>query len=1062
MHVLSPGLAALLAAALLPSAGAAEPAPLRYNRDIRPILSDNCFQCHGPDKAQLKGKLRLDKREVALERKAFVPGKPDESELVHRIFTDDPDDQMPPAEAHKHLTADQKQMLRRWIAEGAVYEAHWAYLPIQRPPVPNASGPAANDKIRNPIDAFVVARLDAAGLDPAPEADRRTLLRRLSLDLIGLPPSPSQADAFVQDSSPHAYEREVERLLASSHFGERMAVPWLDAVRFADTVGYHGDQNQRIFPYRDYVIEAFNANKPFDRFTLEQIAGDLLPNPSPEQLTASGFNRLNMVTREGGAQPDEYIAKYQADRVRTVSTAWLGSTMACCECHDHKFDPFTTRDFYSMEAFFADLKQWGVYSDYDYTPNPDLKGWSNDHPFPPEIRVESPYLEHRLADLKNRERNIVTTAAARVEADPDLRQGFDLWREDTRAFLRQRTDGWLTPRVQEAKSRSNGKDSATEAATQSDGSVLFASDKPGTDRLTLELPSLWLAAIRLELLAPPSGSGLFRGDRSVATVQLKATLRHAGTQDKESLRFVFADADAKDPRYSGGHEIQGIAGGWKLHVDPASSHEGIWILERPRRVSEGDVLDVLLSGDPAARVRVSVSPLAIEPSRWKSGVADFARGMEEDSRDALDLAAALYFRSTGCDGVALADLRSLDPEIRACHGGRAWTLVSEAVEPRVTRVLPRGNWMDHTGAVVEPATPGFLPALATSESLAAREGKGDSDPAHSPPGRRLTRLDLAKWLVWKKNPLTARNYANRLWALFFGSGLSARLEDLGLQGDWPTHPELLDWLAAEFMDPSVQASPEEQKTTHPWDIKHLVRLLVNSATYRQASVPSQRDLEVDPENRLLSRQTPRRLDAEFVRDNALAISGVINLDVGGPSVFPYQPAGYYANLQFPDRDYVANKDGREYRRGVYMHWQRTFLHPMLANFDAPSREECVAARILSNTPQQALTLLNDPTFVEASRVLAASVVYEKHRDADRIDRLFEKALLRAPRPEERDSLESLLADLRKTYTAAPADAEELVHTGLAPVPKDVSVPELAAWANIARVVMNLHETITRY
>ena len=322
--------------------------------------------------------------------KAFVPGKPDESELVHRIFTDDPDDQMPPAEAHKHLTADQKQMLRRWIAEGAVYEAHWAYLPIQRPPVPNASGPAANDKIRNPIDAFVVARLDAAGLDPAPEADRRTLLRRLSLDLIGLPPSPSQADAFVQDSSPHAYEREVERLLASSHFGERMAVPWLDAVRFADTVGYHGDQNQRIFPYRDYVIKAFNANKPFDRFTPEQIAGDLLPNPSPEQLTASGFNRLNMVTREGGAQPKEYIAKYQADRVRTVSIAWLGSTMACCECHDHKFDPFTTRDFYSMEAFFADSSSGASIPITTTHPIRNCSGFTNDHPFPPRSRWRAP------------------------------------------------------------------------------------------------------------------------------------------------------------------------------------------------------------------------------------------------------------------------------------------------------------------------------------------------------------------------------------------------------------------------------------------------------------------------------------------------------------------------------------------------------------------------------------------------------------------------------------------------------------------------------------------------
>ena len=357
------------------SASAAKPG---YNRDIRPVLSENCFACHGPDKNQRKGKLRLDVREAALEKDAIVPGKPNESELVKRLYTTNADDAMPPPESHKTLTPHQKELLERWIAEGADYEPHWAYIKPLRPALPETKN---RPWVRNPIDAFILHTLEEKGLPPSPEADQRTLLRRLSLDLIGLPPTPREEAAYLNDPGPEAYERQVDRLLQSPHFGERMAVPWLDVVRFSDTVGYHGDQNQRIFPYRDYVIDSFNGNKPFDQFTIEQIAGDLLPGATKEQLVATGFNRLNMMTREGGAQPREYLAKYAADRVRTVSTAWLGSTMACCECHDHKFDPFSTKDFYSMEAFFADIRQWGVYQDYDYTPNPDLKGWSNDHPF---------------------------------------------------------------------------------------------------------------------------------------------------------------------------------------------------------------------------------------------------------------------------------------------------------------------------------------------------------------------------------------------------------------------------------------------------------------------------------------------------------------------------------------------------------------------------------------------------------------------------------------------------------------------------------------------------------
>jgi len=404
--------------------------PVEFNRDIRPIMSDTCFFCHGPDKAKRKAGLRLDDRDVALAERdgirAIVPGKPEESDAIARLFSTDPEEMMPPPDSNKKLTLEQKETIKRWVAEGAVYQPHWAYIPPVRPAVP-----ALQDKrypIENPIDAFVSGRLLEKKITPAGEADRRTLLRRLSLDLTGLPPTLAEMNAFLADDTPYAYLRQVERLLASPHYGERMAVPWLDAVRFTDTVGYHGDQNQRIFPYRDYVIKAFNKNLPFDQFTREQLAGDLLPNPTPEQLVATGFNRLNMMTREGGAQPKEYLAKYAADRVRTVSGAWLGSTMACCECHDHKYDPFLTKDFYQLSAFFADVKQWGVYSDYGYTPNPELKGWSNEHPFPPEIQVESPFLQARKGAIEEQLKKHLAATRERLMSEPAKRAAFERWR----------------------------------------------------------------------------------------------------------------------------------------------------------------------------------------------------------------------------------------------------------------------------------------------------------------------------------------------------------------------------------------------------------------------------------------------------------------------------------------------------------------------------------------------------------------------------------------------------------------------------------------------------------
>ena len=1019
-----------------PLAPAAPPAAVRFNRDIRPILSENCLPCHGPDAHHRKAKLRLDVREVALARKAFVPGQPDQSELIRRIFTADADDHMPPAESHRTLTRAQKELLRQWIAQGAVYEPHWAYAPLRRPAAPVTRDPGW---VRNPIDAFVLQELAARGIHPSPPADQRTLLRRLSLDLTGLPPTVAETEAFLRDRSPRAYERQVDRLLASPHYGERMAVAWLDVARFADTVGYHGDQNVNDFPYRDYVIDSFNQNKPFDQFTIEQLAGDLLPHPTVAQEVATGFNRLNMVTREGGAQPAEYLAKYAADRVRTVATTWLGSTMACCECHDHKFDPFTTKDFYSMEAFFADIKQWGVYSDYDYTPNPDLKGWSNDHPFPPELVVDSPYLHRRLARLEGELARLCQTNVAALRTQPAARAAFARWQQTSRAWLARWRTGWMVP-VPAVRLTPKGTNTtpSTTYTVRPDSSILFAG-KPG-DKIDvwLAVPAGQWAALRLELMPDPSHNGsIVRGEEDKTSVALTARLENPEGGRGTPLRFYDADADHKEDHYANGAAVVGVRNQWTTAIAYRRSPQtAVWLLDPPLSVSQTATLVVSLGGTAVGRARLSLAPFAPADARQAEDGGALAKALATPawrrSRRAQALVAAAYLRSTASSPAAFARYKALENEILECRDGRSPTVVTVAWKPRVTRVLPRGNWQDQSGEVVEPATPAFLPALP------------------NPAGHRLTRLDLARWLVAPENPLTARATVNRLWGEFFGQGLSGVVNDLGTQGDWPTHPELLDWLAADFRDDG-------------WNVKHLVKLMVMSSTYQQDSRPRPDLAELDPDNRLLARQEPRRLEAEFVRDNALDLAGLLNPDLGGPSIFPYQPAGYYANLQFPDRHYQADRDDRQYRRGVYIHWQRTFLQPMLANFDAPSREECTALRTVSNTPQQALTLLNDPTFVEAARVFAARLLEAQTKsDAARLNLAFEEALARPIRANEEVSLAKFLAAQRAHYEAEGAEARKVLKVGLAPAPTNLDARELAAWTSVARVILNLNETITRY
>ncbi len=767
-----------------------------FRRDVRPILVQKCFSCHGPDEEERQADLRLDVQAGVFgdpEATTIVRGDPDQSALYQRLTAEDEDLRMPPVDSGKTVSQEERDLVRRWIQEGAKWESHWSHAPPRRHSVPAVADSAWPV---NWIDNFVLSRLEAQGLAPAPDADRVTLIRRLSFDLTGLPPTPSEVEQFIKDDSPRAYEQLVDRLLASDRYGERMAIYWLDLVRFADTVGYHGDQDHNISPYRDYVIDAFNENLPFDQFTREQLAGDLLANATEDQKIATGYNRLLQTSHEGGVQAKEYLAIYAADRVRNFSAVWMGATMGCAQCHDHKYDPLSMKDFYSLVAFFADI--------------------------------------------------------------------------DEDQHLRKATNALPTQRLPEMKVLSK---------------------------------------------------------------------------------------------------------------------------RQRRRLTE-----------------------------IEARLAELGATLEEPEAEQSDAGAAVQTESDG-----------LREEAQAIRQTARLTMVTQAIEPRTIRILPRGNWLDDSGPVVEPAVPEFLGTLPVGES-------------------RLTRLDLANWLTRQEDGVggnTARIFANRFWYLLFGRGLVPSLDDFGVQSEPPSHPALLDQLAMEFIESG-------------WDVKRMMKRIAMSRTYRQASTVTPELAKQDPHNRWLARQSRFRLPAEMVRDNALAISGLLVLDYGGASIKPYQPAGYYRHLNFPKRTYQTHTDRRQWRRGVYMHWQRQFLHPMLKSLDAPTREECTAERPRSNTPLAALTLLNDPTFVEAARVFAERMMTEGGGDtSSRIDFAFRHAVSRPPDETERTVLTDLFESSLREYEAAPESAAALIRTGQAPRPADGEAATLAAWTTVARALLNLNETITR-
>lgn len=1064
------------------------PDRVTFNAHIRPIMSNTCFTCHGPDEEVNESEYRLDTFENATQElasdetmKGVVPGKPDVSEVYQRIIGASDGEQMPPDSFRHQLTDYDKALFRKWIEQGAVYQQHWSYSPLSKPPVPELTVLA--DEVDNQIDAFIATRLETEGLTPAAVADKATLLRRLSLDLTGLPPTLQDLTDFQDDRSPDAYARQVERLLSSPAFGERMASTWLDMVRFADTVGFHGDQNQRAFPYRDYVIRSFNENKPFSEFVREQIAGDLLPSPTVQQLTATGFLRLNMVTREGGAQPGEYLAKYKADRVRSIGTAFMGATMGCCECHNHKYDPFTAKDFYSLGAFFDDLQQWGVYSNYSYTPNPDLQGFNNDYPFPPELRVQSGSAVAEIRALQI-ERDHLLSAALKLEAAAIKAR--EKWAETTTGFLSRNPTGWEILAADSVVATHT-----TKAAMQEDGSILLSGKGDSKEVVSTEITfskAMKVGSLRLEVLPSAehggntgrTDSGQFRV--SVAASFLSATSQIlADTQSQiavpqaenksqpqatvrtaakpadavsQPIQWAYAEADRYSPDgFRSGAPKVDVAKQWKsgpsrwqLPKDEAKqAHTAIFQLAEPIDAKPGDRFTVKLTTSDVGRFRLAASPFANVIAGWDA-VDDRTRGalkasLPQRTFDQQSAVTSAWHQATTQTDQWNQIAHRYQQKITELRAGLMMTLIAQTIAADKipeSRILPRGNWQDESGEAAPPAVPHFLPQ------------------PRNPSGRRLSRLDLANWLTSRENPMTARHFANRTWKQFFGIGLSSKLDDLGNQGEWPSHPELLDWLAAEFIDSG-------------WDVKHLVRVMVSSKTYRRAAAERSDLAEIDPYNRLLAQQAARRLPAELVRDNALAISGLLRTDyVGGPSIFPYQPAGHYQNLQFPNRTYVASTDFRQYRRGVYMHWQRTFLHPMLVNFDAPSRDECTADRTASNSPQQALTLLNDPSFAEASVALALRLQNLHHVDdfAGLVKTGFKLAVARPATEQEIHSLETLYRRQLKYFQANPEEATLCVMNLKVPSLQasalKAATAETAALAMVCRVILNLHETITRY
>jgi hypothetical protein len=1021
------------------SAAAPDKTPLLYDRDIRPILSEKCFLCHGQDSKKRMAGLRLDSSEGAIADRgghaALVPGKPEASLMFQRITAPDPARRMPPVSSNRTLTADQISLLKRWIEEGGNYSKHWAFIPPARPPVPQV---ADRNWVKQPIDAFVYQRLAAEHLRPSPAASPSTWLRRVSLDLVGLPPSPTEFDAFAKDVAARgesAYSAAVDRLLASPRYGERMAIDWLDVARYADTHGFNNDSSRTMWRWRDWVIQSFNNNLPYDRFITAQLAGDLLPNPTLDQRIATGFLRNHVINSEGGIIDEEYRVEYVADRVSTVGVAWLGLTLGCAHCHDHKFDPITQRDHYRFFAFFNNVPEMG-----------EDGRVANAVPMIPAPTHEQ---QEKLQQLES----AISSLTQQIES----REKAWTWRdEDAQKALRSASQASIPDGAVVQIHDTRGADPKPQIPGKG---VPVAKRQPLTFSFWLQpQPSDTDAALlstidyAISTAAVTYGKGIelrlvggeleFRyADRFPAySIRVRSEGAHILSGERRYLTLLFEGA-RNEAMHTEASSVRMFADGRELPIRVFNDDLSLPDEEKPTMTRFRIGWD---TGPKSARYTGEFGDLAIWTRAFTP--AEIAGTFEQQAIPYAVASAhdSRYLREAmlkASDPVFAQDMRKLD-SLRANWLALRRSIPSsmvmeEMAKPRETHLLIRGGY-DAPGEKVEAGVP--------QELLGAWPQIG-SQPAPR------NRLGLAQWLTKADHPLTARVVVNRFWQQLFGQGIVKTSDNFGMQGDWPSHPELLDWLAREFVDSG-------------WNVKALMKRLVLSATYRQDSSASPELIARDPENRLLARGPRFRLPAEIIRDQALAISGLLTNRLGGPSVFPYQPEGLYKGIvvaaSYPGTRYIESRGDDLYRRSLYTFWKRTVPHPTMIVFDAPDREFCVVRRAATNTPLQALTLLNDPIFVEAARKLAERSIHEGGPAPDgRLALAFRLATGRAPDSDEKSILRHKLDEMLKVYQSDLAGAAKLLSVGASAHDPQIPVSELAAYTAIANIILNLDEVITK-
>jgi hypothetical protein len=1010
--------------------------PILFNRDIRPILTDNCFPCHGFDANKRKADLRLDNADGAtVEHKGKQAIKPNDlagSELWRRVNSSEPKVRMPPPDSGKKLKPEQIALLRSWIESGAKYQKHWAFEPPVRPDPPSVGN---TNWPRNDLDRFILATLERKQLQPASEAAKETLVRRVTLDLTGLPPTPAEVDAFLADTRADAYEQLVERLLQSPRYGEHMARYWLDVARYGDTHGLHLDNERSLWPYRDWVVEAFNRNMPFDQFTVWQLAGDLLPNPTREQRIASGYNRCNVSTSEGGAIDEEFQVRYAVDRVETTSTTWMGLTMGCAVCHDHKLDPILQKEFYEVFSIFNNISEKAMDG------NALLP--------PPMLKLPSPEQEKQLKEFDD----TIQATKTRIHETADKLQYTDpatltnapkpppsevVWIDDD---FPPKAEPKPNPNDSKEFSRwiknSDGPVYSGERALQISGKGLHQVSFDHSDQsLTLGAEASFFAYVYLDPKDPPKAimlqfhTGEWRnranwGDEDAIDFGAKGTTEKVQMGSVPEIgKWVKLEVTASKLGLSPGTKISGMA---FTQFDGTSYWDkaGLVYIDDPAQ----DPNQSLAAWQKNER---DLDDKSDAPQAIKDLLKKESAKREESDQQKLRQYFLEYVHSDSTLAPLRAELKSIKEKRETLEKEIPATMVSHELEkPRKSWILIRGQYDKH-GEEVGPGVPSILPPLPESDVT--------------------NRLTFARWLVDPKQPLTARVTVNRFWQQFFGTGIVKTAEDFGNKGEWPSHPELLDWLATEFIRSG-------------WDVQHMVRLMVTSATYRQDSRVTPKLFEVDPENRLLARGPRYRLDAEELRDYALDVGGLLNLKVGGRGVHPYQPAGIWEAVGYTTSNtakYSQDHGDSIYRRSLYIFWKRTAPPPSMTTFDAPSREKCCARRERTDTPLQALLTMNDPEYFEAARHLGYRMLREcGSNDAERLRNGFRLVTSRMPNEQETSILTETLAAERARYTADNEAAKKTLSVGESPVPDDVPTPELAAYTMIANLMLNLDEAVTK-